>query len=182
MSETNYYRDFLRSFRQPVDYLPRIGELKRSLADNNLSQSLEITKELERLAIEERVHILEEYLLMVLSRLMYVQGETTMMEFTYGDILYNLSRIQTYNQLAEGEYYIALNDWRSHGDGVLDAAVEVSFDACQTNECRGWSGEFNTEALWQQTQKIIALTYLKEPEEIDRALRSLWSNYTFFPY
>ena len=182
MSNTSHYRDFLRSFRHPVDYLPRIGELKRSLADGNFSRSLEITRELETVAIEERVHLLEEYLLFVLSRLMYVLNETAMMEFTYSDLVYNLSRIQTHNQLGEDRYYIASDDWRSHFDAVLDAATEVSFDACLTNECRGWSGEFDREALWQETEEILALTYLSDRAAIDRALRSLWSNYTFFPY
>ena len=182
MSNTSHYRDFLLSKRQPVDYLPRILELKQFLAEGNLTPSHKIVRELETVAIEERVHILEQYLLFVLSRLMYVLNESVMMEFTYSDILYNLSRIQTYNRLAKSQHYIKVSDWRSHFDVVLDAAVEVSFDACLTNECRGWSGKFAREALWQETEKIVALTYLKEPEEIDRALRSLWSNYTFFPY
>ena len=120
-----------------MDYLPKIGGLKRSLVDNDRSQSFEIIEELERIAIAQRVHLLEEYLLFVLSRLLYVLGETAMMEFTYSDIVYNLSRIQTHNRLAESEYYIEVNDWRSHFDAVLDAAVEVSFDACMNKECRG---------------------------------------------
>ena len=82
MSNTSHYRDFLRSFRQPVDYLPRIRQLKQSLADGNLTPSHEIVRELETVAIKQRVHLLEEYLLFVLSRLMYVQGESAMMEFT----------------------------------------------------------------------------------------------------
>ena len=106
MSKTSYYRDFLLSFRQPVDYLPIIRELKQSLADRNLTPSQKIVLELERVAIEERIHLLEEYLLFVLSRLMYVQGESTMMEFTYSDIVCNLSRIQTYNRLGQAEYFI----------------------------------------------------------------------------
>lgn len=182
MGNTNHYPDFQRSFRQPVDYLPRIRQLKQSLFDGNSMLPHEIVRELEKVATEERVHLLEEYLLFVLSRLVYVQGESTMMEFTYSDIVYNLSRIQTHNQLAEGEYYIASDDWRSHFDVVLDAAIEVSFDTCLTNECRGWSGEFDIDALWQETQKILALTYLEDRAAIDRALRSIWSSYTFFPY
>ena len=182
MSNTSHYRDFLRSFRQPVDYLPRIRQLKQSLADGNLTPSHEIIRELERIATEERVHLLEEYLLFVLSRLMYVQGESAMMEFTYSNILYNLSRIQTHNQLAESEYYIKVSDWQQHFDAVLDAAIEVSFDTCMTNECRGWSGDFDREALWQETQRILAFTYLSDKAAIDRALRLLWSDYTFFPY
>ena len=182
MSNTSHYRDFLRSFRQPVDYLPRILELKRSLADNNLAQSNKIARELEEIAIAQRIHLLEEYLLFVLSRLMYVLGESAMMEFTYSDILYNLSRIQAHNRLGEDRYYIASDDWQDRFDAVLDAATEVSFDACLENEVRGWSGKFEREALWQETRKILAFTYLEDRTAIDRALRSIWSDYTFFPY
>lgn len=182
MSKTNHYRDFLLSKRQPVHYLPRIRQLKQSLVDGNLTLSHKIIRELEETAIKQRVYILEEYLLLVLSRLIYVLGESTMMEFTYSDILYNLWRIQAYNQLAEGEYYIASDDWLTHFDLVLDAAIEVSFDSCLENEVRGWSGQFDRKAMWQEARKILALTYLSDKAQLDLALRSLWSNYTFFPY
>ena len=182
MSYRDEYREFLKTKRQPVDYLPMILELQRSLSSNNQEESLKIAGELEAVAREERIHALEEYLLYVLSRLLYVQGEQEMMEFTYDDVLVNLVKIQTFNRLEENEYYIAVDDWRSHFDAVLNAAKEVAPEVCMTNECRGWSGEFEPEVLWQETEAILGFTYLEEKAEIDRALRSHWSYYTFFPY
>ena len=111
-----------------------------------------------------------------------IQGQREMMEFTYDDVLANLVKIQLFNRLGENEYYIAIDDWRSHFDAVLDAAKEVAPEVCMTNECRGWSGQFEPEGLWQETEAILGFTYSKEEAEIDRALRSKWSYYTFFPY
>ena len=79
-------------------------------------------------------------------------------------------------------FSVGVGDWQEHFDAVLDAATEVSFNVCMTNECRGWSGDFDREALWQETRKILAFTYLKDRSAIDCTLRSIWSNYTFFPY
>lgn len=182
MSYGDEYREFLRTKRQPVDYLPRILELQHSLFSNNQEESLKIARELEAVAREERIYALEQYLLYVLSRLLYIQGQREMMEFTYDDVLANLVKIQLFNRLGENEYYIAIDDWRSHFDAVLDAAKEVAPEVCMTNECRGWSGQFEPEGLWQETEAILGFTYSKEEAEIDRALRSKWSYYTFFPY
>ena len=182
MSYGNCYRDFLRKKRRPVEYLPLILRLQQSLSNDERDESMTRALELEEVARLDRIHALEEYLLYVLSRLMYVHSEREMMEFTYSDVLHNLSQIQTYNRLKQEENYITVNDWHKHFDAVLDAAREVAFDACMTNECRGWSGEFDREALWRKTQEILSFTYLKDKREIDRALRSYWSYYTFFPY
>ena len=182
MSYGDEYREFLRTKRQPVDYLPRILKLERSLFNNDREESLKIARELEAVAREERIYALEQYLLYVLSRLLYIQGQREMMEFTYDDVLANLVKIQLFNRLGENEYYIAIDDWRSHFDAVLDAAIEVAPEVCMTNECRGWSGQFEPEVLWQETEAIIGFTYSKEEAEIDPALRAKWSYYRFFPY
>ena len=182
MSYGDYYRDFKRTKRQPKSYLPTIEELKQSLTSNERKQCLEVIRELERIARQDRVHALEEYLLWILSCLLYIQGEKTMMEFTYSDILFNLSKIQTFNRIAEDIYYIAVDDWRSHFGAVLKAAEELAGEACMTNECRGWNREFDRLLLWQETNRIIAFAYLEDEAQIDRELRSLWSNYTFLPY
>jgi len=176
------YRDFLLMKRQPKSYLPTIEKLKQSLAANNEKQSLEAVRELERIARQDRIYALEEYLLKILSCLLYIQGEAEMIEFTYGDILSYLTKIQTFNRIAENVYYIAVDDWRSHFDAVLNAASKLANEACMTNECRGWSGEFDRELLWKETSRILAFTYLEDETQIDRQLRSLWSSYTFYPY
>ncbi|MEL6989136.1 MAG: hypothetical protein AAGK97_15090 [Bacteroidota bacterium] len=176
------YRDFRRSKRQPKSYLPTIEKLKQSLTANDREQSLEAVRELERIARKDRIHSLEEYLLKFLSRLLYIQGEAEIMEFTYSDTLFYLNKIHTFNRIAEDVYYIAVDDWHSHFDAVLSAASELASEACMTNECREWSGEFDRELLWKETSRILAFTYLEDETNLDRELRSLWSNYTFFPY
>lgn len=70
----------------------------------------------------------------------------------------------------------------SRFDKVLDAAEELASEACLTNELRSWSGEYDRELLWQEANEILALTCSNKREEIDSALRSLWSYYTFLPY
>lgn len=99
---------------------------------------------------------------------MYVQRQEEMMEFTYSDVLHNLSKIWTYNRLKEDKYYIAVDAWRDRFDAVLDAAEEIAREACMNNECRGWSGEYDTELLWQETAAILGFTYLESEAEIDR--------------
>lgn len=176
------YRTFLLNKREPVTYILQLEELQECLNRGNKERSISIIEELLQTAKTQRIHVLEEYLIKILSRLVYIQGETEMMEFTYNDILLYLLKIKQYNQYADNNYYIQPHQWQPHFEKAILPAIEISFDACMTNECRGWSGKFNRDLLWQDTKELLSLIYLTDDEEISRRLREHYSSYKFSDY
>ena len=171
----------------PVDYLSSILIAKQELVEGTPESKVRLREKLEELEViarRDRIGFLQLYLMYVVSRMLYIQGELAMMEFTYSDIFYNLRRIRTYNRLDrdDDDFYIPPDGWQTHFDAVLPQAEELASQACMSNECRGWSRIYDRDLLWSDTKQVLSVTYRLNEEELNLYLRHLWSHYKFLPY
>ena len=164
--------------------MKEILDLKQELLEGNFPEALRLTTELETMARQDKVNALENFLALLVSRLIVIQVMDDIYQSYINDIRNSLIEIQQRNRLGN-RFYIKAQDWRPHYESTLPYAILIAVETTELIE--GTDVEqlretINYELLRADTFKLIRLTYSMDAYEIDRYLRSLWSNRQTYLY
>lgn len=158
--------------------MKEILALKQELLEGNFSEALRLTTELEIMSRQDKINALENFLALMISRLIVIQIATDyLFQSHINDIRNSLIEIQQRNRLGEN-FFIQENDWSTLYENVVDYAILI---AAETTEL--WDDEISSEQLQNllnfeqlriETLKLIRLIYSLNVLDIDRYLRQNW--------
>ncbi|MGL6342552.1 MAG: hypothetical protein ACRC80_25840 [Waterburya sp.] len=158
--------------------MKEILTLKQELLEGNFSEALRLTTELEIMSRQDKINALENFLALMVSRLIVIQIATDyLFQSHINDIRNSLIEIQQRNRLG-ADFFIQENDWSTLYENVVDYAILI---AAETTEL--WDDEISPEQLQNllnfeqlriETLKLIRLIYSLNVLDIDRYLRQNW--------
>lgn len=154
-----------------------ILDLKQRLLEGDFAGAMKLTTELETMARQDKINALENFLAILISRLIVIQVIDDIYRSYVNDIRNSLIEIKQRNRLGDG-CYIEADLWQSHYENILPYAVLIaaettelleSYDVEQLREV------VNFDLLRADTLKLIRATFSLDILAIDGYLRSLWS-------
>lgn len=153
--------------------------LKQELLEGNFDEAIKLTTELETMSRQDKINAIENFLALMVSRLIVIQVASNYVFQSYiNDIRNCLIEIQQRNRLGEG-FFISEDDWVNCYENVVPRAILI---AAETTEF--WDDEIDPEQLRSmldfvelrvETLNSIRLIYSLNAIEIDRYLRQFWS-------
>ena len=161
-----------------------ILDLKQELLEGNFPEALRLTTELETMARQDKINALENFLALLISRLIVIQVMDDIYQSYINDLRNSLIEIQQRNRLGVC-FYIEAEDWQTHYENVVPYAILIAVETTELLD--GTNVEqlrelIDNELLQADTFKLIRLTYSLDAYEIDRYLRSLWSDRQIYLY
>ena len=164
--------------------MKEILDLKQELLEGNFSEALRLTTEMETMARQDKINALENFLALLISRLIVIQVMDDIYQSYINDIRNSLIEIQQRNRLSNS-FYVEAEFWQSHYENVVPYSILIAVETTELIE--GTNVEqlketINYELLRADTFKLIRLTYSLDAYEIDRYLRSLWSDRQTYLY
>ena len=153
--------------------------LKQELLEGNFDEAIKLTAELETMSRQDKINAIENFLALMLSRLIVIQVATDhLFQSSINDIRNCLIEIQQRNRLGES-FFISEDNWVTCFENVLPRAILI---AAETTEL--WDDEIDPEQLQSLLDydglRIEALRFVRlisslNAVEIDRYLRQYWS-------
>ena len=161
-----------------------ILDLKQELLEGNFPEALRLTTELETMARQDKINALEDFLALLVSRLIVIQVMDDIYQSYVNDLRNSLIEIQQRNRLGV-RFYIEAERWQTHYENVVPYAILIAVETTELLD--GTNVEqlrelIDNELLQADTLKLIRLTYSLDAYEIDRYLRSLWSDRQIYLY
>lgn len=154
--------------------------LKQELLEGNFDEAIKLITELETMSRQDKVNAIENFLALMVSRLIVIQVATDyLFQSHINDIRNCLIEIQQRNRLG-GNFFISEDNWLNHYQNVVPYAILI---AAETTEL--WDDEIDPEQLQSmldfeklnsETFKLIRLIYNLNILELDKYLRSNWSD------
>lgn len=164
--------------------MKEILDLKQELLKGNFSEALRLTTELETMARQDKINALENFLVLLISRLIVMQVVDDVYQSYINDIRNSLIEIQQRNRLGDS-FYIKVDLWQSHYENVVPYAILVAVETTELiddTNVEQLKEKVDYEVLRNDTFKLIRTTYSLDAYEIDRYLRSLWSDRQIYLY
>ena len=161
-----------------------ILDLKQELLEGNWPKALRLTTEMETMARQDKINALENFLALLVSRLIVIQEIDDIYQSYINDLRNSLIEIQQRNRLG-GSFYIEADLWRSHYENVVPYAILIAVETTELldgTNVEQLKETIDYEVLRDDTFKLIRTTYSMDVYEIDRYLRSLWSDRQTYLY
>lgn len=161
-----------------------ILDLKQELLEGNFPEALRLTTELETMARQDKINALENFLALLISRLIVIQVINDIYQSYINDLRNSLIEIQQRNRLGDS-FYLEAEDWQPYYENVVPYAILISVETTELIEgtdVEQLKETIDYELLLADTLKLIRLTYFLDAYEIDRYLRSLWSDRQTYLY
>ena len=157
---------------------------KQELLNGNFAEALRFTTELETMARQDKINALENFLALLISRLIVIQVIDDIYQSYVNDMRNSLIEIQQRNRLGDS-FYIEAEDWQSHYENVVPYAILIAVETTELIEgtdVEQLKETIDYKLLRADTLKLLRLTYSLNAYEIDRYLRSLWSERQIYLY
>ena len=161
-----------------------ILELKQELLKGNFPEALRLITELETMARQDKINALENFLALLVSRLIVIQNREQIYQSYIYDLRNSLLEIQQRNRLGD-IFYIEAELWQSHYENVVPYAILIAVETTELvdeTNVEQLKETIDYELLRTDTFKLIRTTYSMDAYEIDRYLRSLWSERQIYFY
>jgi hypothetical protein len=161
-----------------------ILNLKQELLEGNFPEALRLTTELETMARQDKINALENFLALMISRLIAIQVIDDIYRSSINDIRKSLIEIQQRNRLRDS-FYIEANLWETHYENVVPYAILIAVETTELIEganIEQLKETIDYELLRTDTLTLIRTTYSMDAYEIDRYLLSLWSDRQIYLY
>lgn len=164
--------------------MKEILDLKQELLEGNFPQALRLTTELETMARQDKINALENFLALLISRLIVIQAIDDLYRSYINDMRNSLIEIQQRNRLGDS-FYIEADNWHPHYENTVSYAILIAVETTELldgTDVEQLKATINYELLRADTLKLLRLTYSLDAYEIDRYLRSLWSDRQTYLY
>lgn len=164
--------------------MKEILDLKQELLEGNFPEALRLTTELETMARQDKINALENFLALLVSRLIVIQVMDDIYQSYVNDMRNSLIEIQQRNRLNDS-FYIKADLWQSHYENVVPYAILIAVETTELldgTDVEHLKETIDYKLLCADTFKLIRLTYSLDAYEIDRYLRSLWSDRQIYLY
>ena len=106
-----------------------ILDLKQRLLEGDFAGAMKLTTELETMARQDKINALENFLAILISRLIVIQVIDDIYRSYVNDIRNSLIEIKQRNRLGDG-CYIEADLWQSHYENIPSLC---GFDCCGNN-------------------------------------------------
>ena len=159
--------------------------LKQELLEGNFDKALRLTVELETMSRQDKINAIENFLTVVVSRLIAIQVTDYLFLSYINDIRNSLIEIKQRNRL-DDNFYIQEDEWYSHYENIVSHAILV---AAETTEL--WDDSITPfqlenlldfEKLRVETLKLIRLIYSLNVVDLDRYLKQNWPEKQIYQY
>lgn len=147
--------------------MEEILELKDCLINHKYDRAFAIVEDLEEMGRQDKINILESFLVILLINLIKIQVEKRITRSWKNSISNSLLAIQKRNRLGNKSHYIKQNNWNEYilecqFEAVLSAAEEI-FEGVNYQDLEKL---VDFEQLIIVGNELLALTYSKNPREI----------------
>ncbi len=151
--------------------MEEILELKQCLLHQEYDRAFAIVEDLEAMGRQDKINNLESFLVILLIHLIKIQVEKRVTRSWKLSISNSLLAIQKRNKLGNKSHYIKQGEWDEHilncqFEAILGAAKEI-FEGIDYQELEKL---VDFEQLMAVSNKLLALTYTKNPREIIHAI------------
>ena len=161
-----------------------ILDLKQFLLEGDFVEAMKLTTELETMARQDKINALENFLAILISRLIVIQVIDDIYRSYVNDIRNSLIEIQQRNRLGDG-CYIEADLWQSHYENAVPYGILIAAETTELLESydvEQLKKAVNFDLLRADTLKLIRATFSLDALAIDGYLRSLWSERQVYLY
>ena len=158
--------------------------LKRELLEGNFDEAIRLTTELETMSRQDKINAIENFLALMVSRLIVIQMASDYLFLSHlNDIRNCLIEIQQRNRLGES-VFIQRHDWADTYDRVVPYAILI---AAETTELlddeispQQLQGTIDFDDLKFEALKLLNFIYHHSVLDIDRTVKNNWSHRQIF--
>jgi hypothetical protein len=151
-------------------------ELKEKLIKGDIEAAIALCDELETMSRQDKINILESFLVVLLVHLIKIQVEQRITPSWYKSIRNSLLEIKDRNKLGKKSHYILQGQWEEHFESKLYRAIikasEEIFGGIKIEELKA---RINYDALKRQTLEVLNWTYIYTEEEIVNLLEQVFN-------
>ena len=158
--------------------------LKRELLEGNFDEAIRLTTELETMSRQDKINAIENFLALMVSRLIVIQMASDYLFLSHlNDIRNCLIEIQQRNRLGQS-VFIQRHNWADTYDRVMPYAILI---AAETTEL--WEDEISPQQLQEtidfnglkfEALKLLNFIYHHSVLDIDRTVKNNWSHRQIF--
>ena len=162
------------------DSMREILRLKDELMDGNFTEAIKLVSQLQTMCRQDRLDLIENFLALAISRLIVIQINREQIYMSHLHELRNaLIEIKTKNRWGETDFYIEVDKWQSVYERAVPWGLLIAVETAEMLD--GTNPEeleriVDFEELNSETFKLIRLTYSFNILELDKYLRSNWSD------
>ena len=161
-----------------------ILDLKQELLEGNFPEALRLTTQMKTMARQDKINALENFLALLISRLIVIQVINDIYQSYINDLRNSLIEIQQRNRLGDS-FYLEADDWQPHYENAVSYAILIAVETTELldgTNVEQLKQAIDYELLRADTFQLIRTTYSMDACEIDRYLRSLWSDRQTYLY
>lgn len=158
--------------------------LKQELLEGNFDEAIKLTTELETMSRQDKINAIENFLALMVSRLIAIQVATDYLFLSHlNDIRNCLIEIQQRNRLGESAF-MSEDDWADTYDRIVPHAILI---AAETTELlddeigpQQLQETIDFDALKFEALKLLRFIYHHSVLDIDRTVKNNWSHRQIF--
>lgn len=147
--------------------MEEILELKEKLYRGDIQAAIAICDELETMGRQDKINILESFLVVLIVHLIKIQIENRVTASWIESIRNSLLEIKDRNRLGKKSYYIKQGCWLKHFDNKLyRAVIKASKEVRGGMEIKDLKATIDRQQLQAKTLFLLDFTYDLSEEEI----------------
>lgn len=156
--------------------MEEILELKEKLYQGDISAAIAICDELETMGRQDKINILESFLVVLLIHLIKIQVENRVTASWIESIRNSLLEIKDRNKLGRKSYYIKQGCWSEYFENKLyRAIIKASKEVRGGIDIKDLKATIDKEQLKSQALSLLNLIYDLSEEEIVDCLNDEFS-------
>ena len=147
--------------------MEEILELREKLYQGDVDAAIAICDELETMGRQDKINILESFLVVLIVHLIKIQVENRVTASWVESIRNSLLEIKDRNKLGKKSFYVKQGCWTENFDNKLyRAIVKASKEVRGGMEIRDLKATIDREKLEARTLLLLDLIYDRSEEEI----------------